>query len=108
MEDIADLMQAAVEYITHYVSIMEQIRTRQEEAEHFRAAAIEALQAYTAEVGTEWRFPGLATVTKARGRVSEKLDRSKLAKAGVAAELLDAATIRTEGEPSVRITLERG
>ena len=49
-----------------------------------------------------WTYTtGVVAVVK--GRVSEKLDRVKLARAGVSGDVLDAATVRTEGEPSLRI-----
>lgn len=53
--------------------------------------------------GTSWKFAGIATVSVVNGRSSEKLDRAVLARAGVSAELLDEATVRTGGKPVLRI-----
>lgn len=107
VEDDADICQVAVEHVATYVAIHAQIDALETQADEAKAAALEVLQTAAAPVGHVWSFPGLATVTKVAGRKTEKLDRARLAKAGVAAEVLDAATVKTEGEPSVRIAAER-
>lgn len=103
MSEVAAEKLAQVKaYLKAYMDFKEQV-------DRFTALAEESREAVKAllgqeKPGTTWRFADLATVTITRGRVSEKLDRSKLAKAGVAAEVLDAATVRTEGAPSLRIS----
>lgn len=94
----------AVEYVGTYLALKAQIADLEIAAGEARQAAIEALQATTAAPGKQWVYEGLGTVQVVKGRVTEKLDRAKLARAGVAADVLDAATVRTEGEPSVRIS----
>lgn len=107
MDNVADVGQAelaAVDFVATYVELKGRIAKLEAEAAEAREAVGQLLQG---EPGAEWEFPGLATVAVVKGRVSEKLDRAKLARAGVAPEVLDAATIRTEGEPSLRITAEK-
>lgn len=95
-----DAVQAAVEPVATYVALKRQIGELEDRADEARAAVAEILRG---EPGRVWEFPGLATVTVVKGRESEKLDRAKLARAGIAVEVLDAATVRTVGQPSLRI-----
>lgn len=95
----------AVEYVGTYLALKSQIAGLEARADEARAAIAEALHVDGAEPGRAWKFEGLGTVTIVKGRVSEKLDRAKLARAGVAAEVLDAATVRIEGKPSMRVTV---
>jgi len=104
LSSTADTAQAAVTAVAAYVGIQAKIAELEAEAEIQRAAIKELLQG---EPGKVWAFPGLATVAMVRGRVSERLDRAALAKAGVSVQVLDAATVRTEGAPSLRISAER-
>lgn len=106
-EEADAVCQAAVEYVATYVGLKAQIAGLEEKADEAKEAALEVLGADGAPVGKVWEFPGLASVTVVKGRRTEKLNRTKLAKAGVAAEVLDACTDVTEGEPSVRIAAER-
>jgi hypothetical protein len=59
-----------------------------------------------AEVGKVWEFPGVGSVQKTKGRRSLKLNRAKLAKAGVSADVLDACTEVSGGAPVIRISAE--
>jgi hypothetical protein len=95
---------AAVDYVAEYLGLKRQIAALETEAQNARDAVAEILHG---EPGKEWEFPGIGSVAVVKGRVSEKLDRSVLAAAGVSKDLLDAATIRSEGEPSLRITAEK-
>lgn len=94
----------AVKPIGDYLALKAAIKAMDAQAEELRETIVHALAADGAPAGTTWEVPGVATVTVVSGRVSEKLDRARLAKAGVAADVLDAATVRTEGKPSMRIT----
>lgn len=92
---------AAADAVGTYMGLKAQIDALEER----KAAVRETIeQLLTGEPGETWEFPGLATVTVVKGRVSEKLDRAKLARAGISADVLDEATVRTEGKPSLRIT----
>lgn len=107
MSDVADVAdkaqatEAAVDYVATYLALKDKIGRLEAEAAEAREAVGLLLRG---KPGTVWEFPGLGQVAVVKGRVSEKLDRAKLARAGVSAEVLDAATIRTEGEPSLRIS----
>lgn len=101
-----DLAAATVEPIATYLALKAQIAGLEAEAAEAKQAACEMLGADTAEVGKTWEFPGIGTVVKTKGRRSEKLNRAKLAKAGVSAEVLDACTEVSEGEPVIRISAE--
>ena len=57
--------------------------------------------------GTVWHY-GDARIEMCKGRVSRKLDRKRLVLCGVSKTALDSATTTTEGEPSLRITVEKG
>ena len=94
----------AVQYVATYLGIKAKIAELEREADEARDAVGDLLRG---EPGKVWEFAGLGTVAVVKGRVSEKLDRAALARAGVAAEVLDAATVRTEGEPSLRISSEK-
>jgi hypothetical protein len=102
-----EVLQAAVEPVAAYVALKARIAGLEAQADDAKAAVIEALRPDGAAPGKVWTFPGLATVAVVKGRVSERLDRAVLARAGVAAEVLDAATVRTEGAPTLRISAER-
>ena len=94
----------AVDYVARYLGIKAKIAALEAEAKEAREAVATLLQG---EPGKEWAFAGIGTVAVVKGRVSEKLDRAALAAGGVAKALLDAATVRTEGEPSLRISAEK-
>lgn len=98
----------AVEYVGTYLAIKRQIGELEEKAEEARKAVREILYPDGVSAGSRHIFEGLGTVEGVKGRVSEKLDRARLARAGIAPEVLDAATVRTEGEPSMRISAARG
>lgn len=100
------LLSGAVEHVGTYVALKAQIGELESQAAEAKDAAIAALQADGAPAGKTWQFPGVATVQVVKGRVTERLDRAILARFGVSAEILDKATIRTEGAPSIRITAE--
>lgn len=93
----------AVEYVGAYLALKAQIADLELKAVGARAAAIEALGAEGSTPGKQWVFEGLGIVSVVKGRVTEKLDRARLARAGVDPKVLDAATVRTEGAPTVRI-----
>lgn len=93
----------ASSYVREYLSVRAAIGKLDTLAEGLRERVIEALGPDGAAPGKVWTFDGIGTVSVVRGRVSEKLDRGRLARAGIAAEVLDAATVRTEGKPSMRI-----
>lgn len=100
---------AAVEYVAEYVALKEQIAALENRAETARKAALEVLDdGGSATVGTMWPFPGLATVTKVKGRESESLDRAVLARNGVDPALLEKATVRKKGVPTYRIVRDDG
>lgn len=94
----------AIEYVANYLALKAQIADLEVRAAVERQAAIEALDAERTAPGKTWVFEGLGTVAVVKGRVTEKLDRARLARAGVALAVLDAATVKTEGAPSVRIS----
>lgn len=97
-------IQAAVEHVGTYLALKAQIAGLEAEADVAKAAACEALETASEAPGKTWDFPGLGEVQIVKGRLTEKLDRAVLARAGVDPALLDKATVRTEGKPSVRIT----
>lgn len=103
-----DKKAQAVEYIGTYLALKSQIAALEDRADEARSAVREILDTNVSKPGDKWVFEGLGKVEIVKGRVSEKLDRARLARAGVAAEVLDAATVRTEGEPSMRITADKG
>lgn len=100
--------QIALEYVGTYLALKHQIADLEVQAGEAREAAIESLDALNHPPGTEWVYEGLGVVQVVKGRVTEKLDRTRLARAGVSTEVLDAATVRTEGAPSVRISSWKG
>lgn len=97
-------MAVAVEHVGTYLALKAQIEALEERADEARAAVAEALRTADAEPGRTWTFEGLGTVQVVKGRVTEKLDRARLARHGVDPAVLDAATVRTEGKPSMRIS----
>lgn len=99
---------AAVEYVGTYLALKAQIADLEAKADEARSAVREILCPDGIKAGDKHVFPGLGRVEGVKGRVTEKLDRAKLARAGVAADVLDAATVRTEGEPSMRIVRDEG
>jgi hypothetical protein len=103
-----DLAAATVEPVATYLALKVQIAALEAEAAEAKRAACEMLGADTAAVGKVWEFPGVGIVAKTKGRRSEKLNRTKLAKAGVSAEVLDACTDISEGDPIIRITADEG
>lgn len=96
-------MQTVVGHVAEYRQLHEQIKGLEAQAEEAREAVCELLNTAGAVVGAQWKFPPIGVVKVAKGRVTEKLDRAALARAGVSAEVLDAATVRTEAKPTVRI-----
>lgn len=96
--------QVAIEYVANYLALKAQIATMEVRAAEERQAAIEALHVADEKPGKTWVYEGLGTVSIVTGRVTEKLDRAILARAGVDPALLDQATKQTRGDPSVRIT----
>jgi hypothetical protein len=96
--------QMAVEYVGTYLALKSQIADLEAQADEARSAVREILYPDGVKAGVKHAFAGLGNVEGVKGRVTEKLDRAKLARAGVAADVLDAATVRTEGEPTMRIT----
>lgn len=100
--------QIALEYVGTYLALKAQIADLEADAGEARQATIEALDALAKPPGTEWVYEGLGTVQVVKGRTTEKLDRTRLVRAGVSAEVLDAATVKTEGAPSVRISSWEG
>lgn len=101
-----ELLQVAVEHMGTYVALKQQIDDLQDKLADARETLIEVLYPDGPEVGQDFDFPGLGSVVVAKGRVTEKLDRAVLARAGVDPKLLDSATERKEGDPSVRITVD--
>lgn len=100
------LLQDAVEHMGAYVALKQQIDTLEDELAETRDILIKVLFPNGAAPGVSFGFEGLGTVTGMKGRVTEKLDRAVLAKAGVDPALLDKATERKESAPMVRIELE--
>lgn len=90
--------------VGEYLAIKQKIAVHETEAEEKRREIVERLQPDGAPPGTFWSFDGIGRVDVVKGRVSEKLDRARLARAGVAADVLDAATVRTEGKATMRIS----
>jgi hypothetical protein len=93
----------AAEYVSEYLQLKKEVARLDARAEELRGQVIEALGPDGAAPGKVWTFEGVGTVTVVKGRSSERLDRGRLARAGVDPALLDAATVRTEGKPSMRI-----
>lgn len=58
------------------------------------------------EAGSVWHYGG-AKLEMCKGRISKKLDRKQLVLAGITKDVLDDATVTTEGNPSLRITVDR-
>jgi hypothetical protein len=100
-------MAKAEVYVVAYLALQREIGVLEAKADEARAAVAEALRVEGEAPGRMWAFEGLGSVQVVKGRVSEKLDRARLARAGVAADVLDAATVRTEGKPSMRISAWR-
>lgn len=90
-------------WVQTYLSLQVDIAALEVKAQEARDSVVEALGPDGAEPGKVWSFEGVGTVSVVKGRQSERLDRAKLARAGVDPKLLDAATVRTEGKPSMRI-----
>lgn len=99
----ANVAAVAVEHVSSYRALQARIAGLEAEAKEHRQATETVLETAAFVPGACWEFPGIGVVRVVKGRVTEKLDRARLARAGVAAELLDAATVRVEGPPSVRI-----
>lgn len=102
----AEAVQAAVEPVGTYVAIKKQIAKLEIEADAARDEVKAVLRTDDAPVGKSWEFPGIGSVLIAKGRVTTRIDPTRLAKAGVAKEVIEAATITTEGQPSVRIAAD--
>ncbi len=49
------------------------------------------------------KFETTATVTLAEGRETRKIDVDKLMKNGISMKIIEASTVTTKGEPSIRI-----
>lgn len=96
--------EAAAGYIREYLALMAAVAALEVDAQLARQAVVDALHPDGAAPGTTWKFEGAGTVVVVKGRESVKLERAKLARAGVAAEVLDAATTTTVGKPGIRIT----
>lgn len=94
----------AVEYVADYLALKAQIADLEIRAAASRKLAVEALDAERSAPGKQWVFAGLGTVAVVKGRRTEKLSRTKLARAGVDPKVLDAATEVSESAPSVRIS----
>jgi hypothetical protein len=101
-----DLAAATVEPVATYLALKAQIAALEAEAAEAKRAACEMLGTDAAEVGKVWEFPGVGSVQKTKGRRSLKLNRAKLAKAGVSADVLDACTEVSGGAPVIRISAE--
>lgn len=97
------LTKVAKDHVAEYLRLQREIATLKTRSEEVRTTIVEALSPDGAAPGKVWTFEGVGTVSVVKGRASETLDRAKLARAGVSAEVLDAATVRTEGKPSMRI-----
>ena len=97
-----DVMQAAAANVAEYRALKDQIAQLETRLDAVKDELHEMLWNGEAP-GHVWPFPGLGTVRVVSGRHTSKLDRAKLAKAGVAADVLDAATVETVGEPSLRV-----
>lgn len=98
-----DGISVAQAYVEDYLRCKRAIAALEIEAGTARAAVIETLATSFRQPGWTCVYEGVGTVSVVKGRVSEKLDRSRLARSGVSAEVLDGATTKTEGDPSVRI-----
>lgn len=103
-----DLAAATVEPLATYLGLKAQIAALEAEATEAKRAVCEMLGTEHQPVGKKWEFPGVGVVAVTKGRRSEKLNRAKLAKAGVSAEVLDACTEVSEGDPVIRITADEG
>lgn len=100
-----ELMMVAVEHMGSYVALKQQIETLEADLKEAREDLIKTLFPLGPTPGLSFDFPGLGTVSGQKGRVTEKLDRAVLAKAGVDPKLLDKATERKISDPMVRIEI---
>lgn len=72
------------------------------ESDKLREELVSVLAANTVTQPTVWEV-GQARVTWVRGREKQSLDRGKLVRLGVTSDILDKATVKSVGRPSIRI-----
>lgn len=72
------------------------------ESDTLREELAGVLAANTVTQPTTWEV-GPAKVTWVKGREKQSLDRGKLVRLGVTADILDKATVKSVGRPSIRI-----
>lgn len=106
MAEVAGVIEAAVEPVATYVDLKKRIAALEIEADAARDEVKAVLGTADAPVGKTWTFPGIGSVLIAKGQTRSTIDPKRLAKAGVAKEVIDAATVTTEGAPSVRIAAD--
>jgi hypothetical protein len=92
-----------IEELGHeYLGLKEAMEELKEQSEGVRAQIRDYMDTDTSHEGP-YEFPGVV-VCEVKGRVTKKLDRKKLVQLGISAALLDAGTVVTTGNPSIRIS----
>ena len=85
-----------------YLDAAAQIEALEQQQATLKDELTVKLSAHTVTGPTVWEL-GKAKVTWVKGRESSKLDRGKLVRLGVTADVLDKATVTNVGKPGIRI-----
>src|SRR5688572_17132258 len=89
----------AAQHVGNYIGLQAQIDVLQAEQAEERAAIMSLLFPEGVKAGVSHKYAGLGEVCGVKGQTRSKLERAELAKRGVSAEDLDAATTVTESAP---------
>ena len=95
---MAELPNIAAEYLSNKKTITE----LEGKNEALRQQLSDRLNAHTVTQPTVWEM-GAAKVTWVKGSVRTSLDRGKLVRLGVTADVLEKATVVSTGKSSIRI-----
>lgn len=97
-------MEDAAALAREYLSLKSSIKLLETQADEVRARLQAAVGFETITEQKVWEYPDEGVrVSWVKGRVTERLDRSKLVQAGVTKDQLEKGTIRQQFPPSMRV-----
>jgi hypothetical protein len=96
------VLERIKELAEDYLELKATIEELKASSEGVRDQIKEYMDADTAHEGP-YEFEHVV-VAPVKGRVTKRLDRKALVKLGISGALLDAGTVTTEGQPSIRIS----